>query len=284
MAGRKPAPRKKPTNDLHDAARAAGIAAVRACLAHNAAVNAVNEYNFTPLQCAAMGTDGGSPAAISEVMQLLIQAGALLELASDERRRTPLYLAAEFSSSLGPIETLLSAGAKPDVHDAQGNHVILNARLPKVKQLLARLTGQASPPPRAPAPENVRLSAARWRAAKKRLDAAFEALRAGGLIALHDVGVTQDDGFADCSQAFHDEGGASQGLTGFCFYTRQDLDRAKAVGRLSLAFWGAPSGAEKDMRRVGTQIVKVLRARDFTVEWDGTGAERPTVFLDSPRV
>jgi hypothetical protein len=98
----------------------------------------------------------------------------------------------------------------------------------------------------------------------------FEALTKAGLVTLQDAGQTQSDGFSDCSEAFHERGGKAAGVHGFCFYTRQDLNRAKSTSQLSLAFWGAPKGADADMKRVGELVVEHFRKAGFEVRWNGS--------------
>jgi hypothetical protein len=46
-----------------------------------------------------------------------------------------------------------------------------------------------------------------------------------------------------------------------------------------VTFWGAPADGSPDMERVGTMIVDAFRQHGFTVDWNGSGAERPIVDL-----
>jgi hypothetical protein len=124
-----------------------------------------------------------------------------------------------------------------------------------------------------------RLKAKEWKTAQIAIEGVFATLERAGLVALQDAGTTQEDGFSDCSEIWHERGGAGAGLHGFCYYTRQDLQRAKRSALLSLAFWGAPEGAPVDMERVGKLIVESFRASGFEVDWDGTGGMRPIVHL-----
>ena len=123
------------------------------------------------------------------------------------------------------------------------------------------------------------MNAAGWLAAKSRIDPVFEDLKEAGLVVLQDAGYTESDGFSDCLEEFLDRGGKKAGLHGFCFYSRQDLNRAKQSSELYLAFWGAPEGGPKDMERVGNLIVAAFQKHGFIVDWNGTGAVRPTVYL-----
>ena len=210
-------------------------------------------------------------------MRLLLDAGAALETTAGGGR-TALYLAAEFAKSVEPVQLLLDAGAEADITDDGGIHVVENANAPEVKKLLSRVTGHPVPLPRIER-KPVKLSAAAWRAAKARLDPVFDALAKNGLVVLQDAGRTQEDGFADCADVFRERGGEKAGLRGFCFYTRQDSNRAKRTSLLPLAFWAAPEGRSKDMVRVGAEIVAAFRGAGFEVDWNGSAAMRPSVVL-----
>jgi bifunctional non-homologous end joining protein LigD len=266
---------------IHDAAREGDVETVRQCLEGGADPAAANEYGFTALHCAAMGANSAAADRIIDVMKLLVDAGTPVE-AIGGGGRTALYLAAEFSPSVAPVQFLLDAGANPHVTDQHGNTIVENAMTPEVQQLLSRVTGITVPEPPPPEPAVVKLTAKQWRAVKTRIDAVFDALSAQGLVALQDAGYTQEDGFSDCSEEYRDRGGQTAGVHGFCFYTRQDLLRAKRTSHLSLAFWGAPEGADRDMTRVGELIVKAFRDAGFSVEWNGSPAVRPTVYLAEP--
>lgn len=110
---------------------------------------------------------------------------------------------------------------------------------------------------------------------------ASKALSQSGLVALQDAGTTQEDGFSDCAEASRAHGGLDAGLRGFCFYTRQDLNRAKRTSQLTLAFWRAPDGAPQAMSQVGEHVVDAFRKNGFLVDWNGTPARRLTAYLQN---
>lgn len=265
--------------DLFEAARAADVEAVRGFLAAGAGLHAVDGHGFTALQSAAIGSNQSDDADNLTVLRLLVEAGSPLEYVKPGDGRTALYLLAEFSNTPESVQYLVDAGAKADVSDPHGNHITVNAMLEEVQELLSRITGVPLQPPSPPEPDPVKMNAADWRAARTRIDPVFRALEAGGLVTLQDAGVTQSDGFSDCLEIFGDKGGEGAGLRGFCFYSRQDLNRVKRTSALTLSFWGAPEGAEPDMRRVGQQIVDAFRQAGFSVQWNGSGGSRPTVYL-----
>jgi len=265
---------------IFDAARNGDISSTRDSLEAGADPAAMNEYGFTALHCAAMGANSADQHDIISVMRLLVEAGSPMESVGGGGR-TPLYLAAEFSLSLGPVQYLIDAGANPNVTNQHGNHIVKNAMMPEVKELLSRITGVAIPPPPPPPRKAKKLASIQWRNLKPQIDTVFETLSKNGLVALQDSGYTQEDAFADCSQAFHDLQDEKVGVHGFCFYTRQDLNRAKRTSQLALGFWGAPEGAAEDMARVGDLIVQTFRDSGFTVDWDGSGGMRPVVILQN---
>lgn len=263
--------------DLFQAARMGDVDAVRHHLKQGADLAAKDQYGFTALHCAAFACNKANTKPGAEVMRVLLESGAPPNALSADGRSV-LYLTAELSWELEPVQLLIAAGASPDVTDSHGNHVVGNAMMKEVKEYLSKITGQPMPPPRV-VRKVVKLGFMEWRKAKAKIDQIFASLRRRGLVTLQDAGTTQDDGFDDCSEVFEAQGGIEAGLTGFCFYTSQDLARAKGTGLLPLAFWGAPEGDNASMVRVGQLIVDAFRTAGFTVEWNGTASERPTVVL-----
>lgn len=266
----------EPTN-IFEAARAANLAATRAFLDAGANVDAVNDAGFTALECAAMGTNGTATDQHLAVLRLLIEAGSALEHRGGGGR-TALYLAAEFSRGPEAVQLLLDCGAQPDICDGHGNHVVKNAMMPAVKTLLSEITGHPIPK-KEEVPEPRKMSMTQWRAAQKKIDAAFDMLERAGIIALQDAGQTQEDGFADASQSFRERGGPEAGLAGLCFYTRQDLGRAKRSSDLAIAIWGYPEGEAASTKRVGEKIVEAFGMVGLPVRWNGSERVRPTVDL-----
>jgi Ankyrin repeats (3 copies) len=264
--------------DIFEAARSGDVAQVQTFLSSGVDVSLVNDHGFTALQCAAMGTNSAGEADILAILRLLIAAGSPLEFESKDGR-TALYLAAEFSRYMAPVQMLIDAGAKTDIYSGHGPHVVVNAMMPAVQALLSQLIGYPIPAPRLEL-KSVKLNAAEWREVKARLDPVFDGLAKAGLVVQQNVGTTQSDGFDDCAQEFH-ERGEGAGLHGFCFYTGQDLSRAKRTSSLSLAFWGAPAGEPKDMERVGKLITEAFKQTGFVVDWNGSASMRPTIYLQA---
>jgi bifunctional non-homologous end joining protein LigD len=184
---------------------------------------------------------------------------------------------AEFSRSVESVQYLIDCGANPDVRGQRGVHVVVNAMMPEVQELLSRLTGVPIPVKPTPIP-TVKMSKEAWKEAKAIIDQVFKSLKSKGLIARQNAGYTQSDGFSDCSEEYHAHPARSTVL-GFCFYTRQDLNRAKSSSVLPLAFWGAPDGQEEQMVAVGKLIVDTFTEAKIDVQWSGDGSSRPSLLL-----
>ncbi|MCX4847011.1 ankyrin repeat domain-containing protein [Streptomyces sp. NBC_00893] len=264
--------------DVSEAAHNGDLAAVRAALEAGFDAAAVDEQGWSPLHRAAMGAEA-DPVRAAAVLAALLDAGAPVEHPGGDGR-TALYLAAEFSQSPEAVELLIARGADPDITDGHGNHITVNAWVPEVAALLAAAAGTEPPPlDEAPPAPDRKLSPARWRAARKRIGKVLDGLHAAGFVALADAGTTQSDGFDDCSEAAEGRDSGPDGLVGFCYYTGQDAERARATGRLSLAFWGAPDGSTRKTEQAGELVVGAFREAGFRVDWNGRADSRPSVDL-----
>jgi len=110
-----------------------------------------------------------------------------------------------------------------------------------------------------------------------RLDSAFAALNARGIIALQNAGYTQSDGYDDVRQNYHERSDRDS-VVGYCFYHGQDLERAVHSEGLYLAF--GPMDAKKEKSegpRIGAMIVEELTRAGFAVKWDGTFDQRISI-------
>jgi hypothetical protein len=264
---------------IFEAAKEGDVPLLKEILLTKPDLAAFNDYGFTALHCAAIGADLIEEKVIMEILELLVKAGSPLETLSHDGR-TPLYLFSEFSSSLKPVWFLIEAGANPDVYDTAGNHIVENSHIIEVKQLLAGLTGVAVPVEPEPGPPPLKMSASVWKKAKVVLDIVFGELADAGLIALQDAGSTQSDGFDDCAEKFH-KSLIQSSIIGFCFYTRQDLNRAKRTSELPLAIWGAPEGKAQDTEKVAGIVVNTFEKAGVNVRWNGSGSMRPSLCLHS---
>lgn len=265
--------------NIFEAAREGNISLLKEILLTKPDLATFNDHGFTALHCAAAGTDLIDEKVMLEILALLVEAGSPLETLSHDGR-TPLYLCAEFSSSVKPVQFLIEAGANPDVYDTAGNHIVKNSHIIEVKQLLARLTGVAVPVEPPPGPPALKMNSAAWKKAKTVLDIVFRELTDVGLIALQDAGSTQSDGFEECAEEFH-QCTNQESIIGFCFYTRQDLNRAKRTSELPLAIWGAPEGKAKDTEKVTGIVVNAFEKAGVNVGWNGSGSMRPSLYLHS---
>jgi len=266
----------KSTN-IFDACREGNIKFVKNKLSQDVDLSELNDYGLTALHCAAIGSDGTNPKINLEILKLLIEAGSELEMKSSDGR-TALYLLAEFSQTIAPVQYLIDQGAETDIYDVHGNSIVENAMMPDVQELLSKLTGFAIPEEPEPSPEPVKMKSKNWKKAKVDIDLVFEKLNASNLIALQDAGYTQSDGFSDCSEAFY-KNPQKDTIKGFCFYTRQDLERAKETSMLMLGYWGAPDGEDKSTESIGNLIIETFKQANFNVQWSGKASDRPYVLL-----
>lgn len=107
-----------------------------------------------------------------------------------------------------------------------------------------------------------------------RLDAAFTSLRTFGIIALHNAGLTQSDGYSDFQEALAEAPDKSR-IEGYCFYSWQDLELAVAGDGLYLAF--GPTNPREEVARgpaVGNIVASALRDAGLEVDWDGSFGTR----------
>ncbi|RIY01432.1 DUF3168 domain-containing protein [Aureimonas flava] len=100
-----------------------------------------------------------------------------------------------------------------------------------------------------------------------RLVAAFDALTATGIVALHRAGYTRSDGISDAWEVYHQ--GREEGVEarGFAFYHGQDVE-AVGDGGLYLAF-GAFDERDEMARRIGGEIVSAVEAQGLGTRWEG---------------
>jgi hypothetical protein len=107
-----------------------------------------------------------------------------------------------------------------------------------------------------------------------RLAVAFSRLNAKGIIAIHNAGYTQSDGYDDVRQ-MHDEHPDKDAVAGYCYYHGQDLKRAVQGRGLYLCFGPIdPENEQTEGPRIGAVIASELEINGFSVEWDGSFSKR----------
>jgi hypothetical protein len=127
---------------------------------------------------------------------------------------------------------------------------------------------------------------AKWEEEKKswpkvtdcdRLDAAFTIINKRGVIAMHNAGYTQSDGYDDFREAYALHPNKSS-ILGYCYYHGQDVERAVRGSGLYFAFGPVDPNEEEAM---GPQVGKIIREElertGLKVDWDGTFAKRMSV-------
>jgi hypothetical protein len=108
-----------------------------------------------------------------------------------------------------------------------------------------------------------------------RLDRAFAAMEAAGLVVEQDAGQTKSDGLEIETKAYEDavDDGEADGIVGYCYYHGQDLDRVMESGDLWLAV-GDFDGDEKSSVEIGRTVQRALEDAGFAVQWSGSVQER----------
>ena len=98
---------------------------------------------------------------------------------------------------------------------------------------------------------------------------AFDLLNSAGIIALHNAGITKQDGEAD-SKEIHD-GLLKKGIKtkGFCYYHWQDVERVVEDDHLYIGF-GDFNNNDKDALEIGKQVAKTLESKGFKLNWNNT--------------
>ena len=94
------------------------------------------------------------------------------------------------------------------------------------------------------------------------------------IIAIHNAGYTQSDGYDEFRSTLENLV-HQQSIIGYCFYTLQDVGSALDFGEMCLAFGPAnPTDEETTGVEVGKKIVKILDHHGLKTEWNGKFNER----------
>ncbi len=100
-----------------------------------------------------------------------------------------------------------------------------------------------------------------------RLDRAFEALGAAGIVAVHNAELDE------CLEAFDRRGGVAAGLRGVVHYAVQDLERVYREQVLWLSFAGVDGKSEQAVA-VAKEAQRVLEEHGLHTLWSGAASER----------
>jgi hypothetical protein len=102
---------------------------------------------------------------------------------------------------------------------------------------------------------------------------AFDKLNSSGIIALHNAGMTKQDGEGD-SEEIHDEL-LKKGIKtkGFCYYHWQDVERVVEDTHLYIGF-GDFNNNDQAALEIGRQVAAALKEQGFKLHWDNTVAAR----------
>jgi len=262
---------------LHAAAQVADVKTIHELLTAGADVNECDEFGFTPLHRAATAGEEVDSEQVIEALRLLLKHGAALEDV-EPSGRTPLYLAIEFSQTAEPVQAIIDAGASLDFDGEHGEYLIDNAMSDDTKELLTRLTGRTETES-LPEPPSVRLGKHDWAKAQSVLDELFKHLNSAGIVAEQDCGTTQEDALSDCAEIFRERRDRGEQVSGICFYTRQDLNRAKRSAQLNIGIWGADEGGINETVAIGNLVRNEAESLNLPVHWNARSDTRPTLLL-----
>lgn len=96
----------------------------------------------------------------------------------------------------------------------------------------------------------------------------FDMLCDGGIIALHNAGLTMNDGIDDANECYEELIKRGKLPAGYCFYHEQDIERAIDSNVLLIAF-GTFRENPEHAAKVANVIVSFLESFGFNVHWDG---------------
>ena len=101
----------------------------------------------------------------------------------------------------------------------------------------------------------------------------FDKLNSSGIVALHNAGMTKQDGEADCLEIH--EALLKKGIKtkGFCYYHWQDIERVVEDSHLYIGF-GDFNNNDKEALEIGEQVAATLEAQGFKLNWNRTVATR----------
>ena len=102
-----------------------------------------------------------------------------------------------------------------------------------------------------------------------RLDAAFTALEATGILARQNYCDCASDAGWEITREMRAELAAGREVGGYVFYHSQGTESAINGHGLHLSFGGPPDSPPAAAKRVGRRIVAALAAQGFKPEWDG---------------
>lgn len=102
-----------------------------------------------------------------------------------------------------------------------------------------------------------------------RLERAFEALEAVGIVARENFTCCQTCGHAEIGMELR-EGETARGYT---FFHQQDTDTVAGGGALMLAYGPMVQGVES-VATIGREVAEALRTAGLTVEWNGDVSKR----------
>jgi hypothetical protein len=122
--------------------------------------------------------------------------------------------------------------------------------------------------------ERLRAEQATWPATtdNDRLERAFAALEAGGIVARENFTCCQSCGHAEIGDELDAARERGTAVRGYAFFHQQDTERAVEGGGILLAYGAVVE--DVDSAAIGREIAEALRATGLTVNWSGEVSKR----------
>jgi len=107
----------------------------------------------------------------------------------------------------------------------------------------------------------------------EKLVKAFDKLNSSGIVALHNAGMTKQDGEEDSGEIYEDLLKKGIKTKGFCYYHWQDIERVVDDSHLYIGF-GDFNNCDNDALEIGKQVASTLESQGFKLNWDKTVSTR----------
>ena len=102
---------------------------------------------------------------------------------------------------------------------------------------------------------------------------AFDELNAIGIVALHNAGMTKQDGEGEVIEVYKELLKKGIKTKGFCYYHWQDVERAVYDSHLFIGF-GDFNNNEQDALEIGKLVATTIGSKGFKINWDETAKAR----------
>lgn len=110
-----------------------------------------------------------------------------------------------------------------------------------------------------------------------RIDAAFEALTASGIVARHHFTCCNTCGRSEITDEIQAESDRGLRVRGYTFYHWQSTEHAIEDGLLFLNYGASPDDSEENAEAIGREIVDTLHRQNLETSWSGSVEQKIAV-------